>query len=82
MKNNKIKKKWNSLPWYTRDVAWRLAATVGALVFLIGMSECAHNKKKNAEAKSNKATQVLQNVPEDYIKFREEYIKQQSQKQR
>ena len=82
MRNNKLKAKWNSLPWYTRDVAWHFAAAVGALLFLIGMSECAHNKKKNADAKSNSTTQVLQDVPDDYIKFREGYIKEQNQKQK
>lgn len=82
MKHNKLKAKWDSLPLYTRDVALRFAAAVGTLLFLIGMSECAHNKKKNADAKSNTTTQVLQDVPEDYVKFREEYIKKQNQKQK
>ena len=83
MKHNKLKAKWDSLPLYQRDIVWRFVASVGTLLLLIGMSECAHNKiKKNTETKSNKTTQVLQDVPEDYIKFREEYIKQQHQKQK
>lgn len=82
MKDNKLKQKWNSLPLYTRDVVLRFFAAVGTLLFLIGMSECAHNKKKNADAKSNKTTQVLQDVSEDYLKIKKEYINQQNQKQK
>lgn len=82
MKNNKLKAKWNSLPLYTREVVWRFAAAVGALLILMGMSECVHNQKKDADSKSNKTTKVLQDVPEDYVKFREEYIKKQNQKQK
>ena len=82
MKDNKLKQKWNSLPLYTRDVVLRFSAAVGTLLFLIGMSECVHNKKKNADAKSNETTQVLQDVSEDYLKIKKEYINQQNQKQK
>lgn len=82
MKNNKLKQKWNSLPLYTRDVACRLAAAVAALLFLMGMSEVVKSgKDKKSEAKNNKTTQVVQEIPESYLQFREVY-KQQQQKQK
>lgn len=75
MKNNKLKQKWNSLPWYTRDVASRFVAAVGFLLFLMAVSGVAKgNTQKEASLKIDKTTKLIQENPERYQQLRDAYL--------
>lgn len=83
MKNNKLKQKWDALPYYTREVAQRMIAAIGVLLFLMAMSQVVekrNDKEKISDAKIKK--EQMPSVPEGYKQFKEAYIKQQLQQQK
>ena len=83
MKNNKLKQKWSELPWYARETVWRCAAAVATLLFLMGMSEVAYDKRQKSEtAKTEKSTQLIKQNPEKYEQMKKSYLMNCKEKQK